>query len=245
MNCELQNCCRRKLQGKSTTSRAFMAQTISQFSIVGLINYLFIGRGRESVALSSRSSPIIHTFISQFSRYPRERLPSKISSQLQRDTINSHFIKIYCPVEERRAARNDRAAFGRCTLREKKRRKKKKLIKCSNPEKRVALQNVIGPVALLQPRVRGAGNCQRSVLCRGLDQEALGAILSPSPPFLSSPPPPPLSISFRRDSFRSLRTTSNVLAKPLISFRELARVTGIFQPWNKCSVEGVLSNDRR
>ena len=197
---------------------------------------IFLSNEDVKALLSSRSSPIIHTFIPQYSRYLniREESPSKISSQLQRDTVNSHFIKIYW---QRGAERRGtiEAAFGRCTLREKK-KKKEELVKCSYPEKRVARQNVIGPVALLQPRARAlviADPCFVEELIKRLSARSSS----------------PRSISFRlvvrRDSFRSLRTTSNVLAIPLISFRELARATGIFHPRNKYIFRGRCTVARR
>lgn len=86
----------------------------------------------------------------------------------------------------------------------------------------------------------GSGNCRRPMLCRGIDQEDLAAL--PFPPFHSI-----LWCSARLGSTRPrffLEETGYILAKPLISFRELAPGHGYFSNRNKHSWKTYCYEER-
>lgn len=88
----------------------------------------------------------------------------------------------------------------------------------------------------------GSGNCQRPVLCRGIDQEDLAVY-----PSLHSI----LFYGVRLGSARLadrprffLEETGYILAKPLISFRELAPARGYFSNRNKHSWKTYCYEER-
>lgn len=88
----------------------------------------------------------------------------------------------------------------------------------------------------------GSGNCQRPVLCRGIDQEDLAAY-----PSLHSIPFHSMVFGSARLGDRPrffLEETGYILAKPLISFRELAPGRGYFSNRNKYSWKTYCYEER-